>query len=557
MIAGWLFYCLAVSSSLVLAAAAIDSVLTARGKPARGVWIATLALSLIAPAAVYLRQRFAPPPTPPSGVNVAGNSISDRFPSRVIDAPRAPLDPIRQVVAHRPRAPEFIGTERLVVGIAIACILLAALRVAFDSLLLYRSRRGWRPDVIDGVDVLVSDDLGPAIVGILQPAIVLPRWMLALEPADRALMLTHEREHVRASDGRVTTAALIAVVCMPWNPLMLYSLRRLRTAIEVDCDRRVLSAFPDVRRYGHLLVDVAQRAAGSSLAIAGFSERAAPVARRIWAMTVSHERRNLVRDLAMATVSIVAIGASMAFLPPEAPARFAVVGRSPISAKYVGDSIARGDTPPIIVSAATDLPISFSASKGAQHGPSTNSVCPRQLRDDRDGTLLNVSISHTSVAGVVQRGDTTWTRVQSIGYYFPVDDGRYGVSTKRDETLRVGCGGLTRLMVGDRVIMRTSVVSTLDMSDDDRARRIGNEVTALIHVEPLAVDLYAGRLDVVVGDTAAIGPNTEAPWNFVHAIFDRSRVLLGRAAMPETLAVSVRRSKDRWVTMYYYSSMAK
>jgi hypothetical protein len=485
------------------------------------------------------------------------SGLFSRFPLTKHDSWRSAA-PVRAVAAARPRAPELLSADGVAVSLAIICILLASLRIAFDSVLLYRSRRRWTAHVVDDVSVLVSDGIGPAIVGLLEPKIVLPRWTLSLAPEERALMLRHEQEHLLTHDGRLTTGLLLAVLAMPWNPAMWYALRRLRTAIEVDCDRRVLRAFPDVRRYGALLVDVAQRADGSSLAVAGFSERAAPLARRIQAMTASIRRRPVFLEVGSGVVGATALVGSIALLPPEAPAR-PVPDRSTASqvrviAKYVGDSIAEGE-PPVVVAAARDLPPVFSvAEMGATSRPGSVTECPRRLRDDRDGTMLQVSVSRSSVASMTQHGDTVWTHMRALGYYMVRPEGRYGVG--REQLLRVGCGSSTEIAVAGKPIP-SNAVATLDSPDDDRPRRIAAEIVSLIHVEPLAVDLFKGRLEIFVGDTTAFDASSDADWDFVRSVFRRSRDVIGRAAMPETLSVSMRRSRDRWITLYYYASMAK
>ncbi|HEY9225181.1 MAG TPA: M56 family metallopeptidase, partial [Gemmatimonadaceae bacterium] len=374
---------------------------------------------------------------------------------------------------------------------------------------------------------------------------------------ERALVLLHEREHLRAHDGRLTTAALIAVVSMPWNPALWYALRRLRTAIEVDCDRRVLRASPDVRRYGGLLVAVAQRAVGSSLAIAGFSERAAPLARRIHAMTISTSRRLSIRDAGVGVLGATALVASILVLPPEAPAR-SFPGTSTqvqVFAKYVADSIATNAETPVFVGAARDLPVTFSVEQmRPTPGPRSAVDCPMSLRDDRYGTILRVRRSSGGVANVVRRGDTTWTHVRAIGFYAVRPEGRYGVAA--NQMLRVGCGSSTEIAIAG-VPIPSNALSTLDSRDDDRARRIGRAISSLIRVEPIAVDLYTGRLEIVVGDTTAIASTSDAEWDFTYAVFARARDVLGRAAMPETLSVALRRGRSQWMAMYYYKSMAK
>jgi hypothetical protein len=345
---------------------------------------------------------------------------------------------------------------------------------------------------------------------------------------------------------------------MPWNPAMWYALRRLRTAIEVDCDRRVLRAFPDVRRYGALLVDVARRAVGSSLAVAGFSERAAPLARRIQAMTASVGRRPPLLEIGSGVVGATALIGSIALLPPEGPARPVLdlpsMSQVRVSARYVGDSIAQGD-PPVVIAAARDLPPVFSvAEMGTTPRPGSATNCPRGLRDDRDGTVLQVSISMSGVAGMTRRGDTVWTHMRALGYYFVRPEGTYGVG--REQLLRVGCGSSTEIAVAGKAI-QSDAVATLDSRDDDRPRRIAAEIVSLIHVEPLAVDLFKGRLEIFIGDTMAIGPSDDASGDFVDSVFRRSREVIGRAAMPETLSIAMRRKRDQWITMYYYASMAK
>jgi len=76
--------------------------------------------------------------------------------------------------------------------------------------------------------------------------------------AKRMSSLT-EQSHLVAGDPRLLTGALCLLVFMPWNLPLWWQLRRLRRAIEVDCDARVLNAGHDVNRYGETLLEVGQR----------------------------------------------------------------------------------------------------------------------------------------------------------------------------------------------------------------------------------------------------------------------------------------------------------
>jgi BlaR1 peptidase M56 len=68
-----------------------------------------------------------------------------------------------------------------------------------------------------GVPVHVSDDAGPAIVGLLAPHIVVPRWLMQRPPDVQELVIAHEQGHLEAHDARLVTIALGLLVCMPWN----------------------------------------------------------------------------------------------------------------------------------------------------------------------------------------------------------------------------------------------------------------------------------------------------------------------------------------------------
>ena len=75
----------------------------------------------------------------------------------------------------------------------------------------------------------------------------------------------------RARDPQLLGAAWIALILFPWNPALWLMVSRLRLAIEVDCDRRVLRGGASPSAYGSLLVAVAELASPlrpSALALA-------------------------------------------------------------------------------------------------------------------------------------------------------------------------------------------------------------------------------------------------------------------------------------------------
>ena len=110
------------------------------------------------------------------------------------------------------------------------------------AMTLARQRRQWREAIVSGEPALLSPTTGPAVVGLLSPRIVLPGWALGLDAASLDLILRHEREHVRAHDQWLMRVAVLAVTVMPWNPLVWWMASRLRLAVELDYDARVLGA---------------------------------------------------------------------------------------------------------------------------------------------------------------------------------------------------------------------------------------------------------------------------------------------------------------------------
>lgn len=160
--------------------------------------------------------------------------------------------------------------------------------------------------IVDGAPVVLSDDTGPAVVGWVQPHVLWPRWLDEIDPSLRRLILQHEREHCRAHDPRWVLAAECAVVLMPWHPAVWWMRNRLRAAIELDCDARVLSAEDDASRYGRLLMMLAQRQPSMHLA-SMLAEPHSLLSRRIRTMTTTRPHNSRLLAAALSLVAVAAI----------------------------------------------------------------------------------------------------------------------------------------------------------------------------------------------------------------------------------------------------------
>src|SRR5690606_38700405 len=119
---------------------------------------------------------------------------------------------------------------------------------------------------------LITQATGPAAIGLRRSAVVVPAWALELDAELRSLLLRHERSHVEAGDPRLLFAGVLLLAAMPWNPVVWLQLLRLRNAIELDCDARVLASGANPRRYGSLLLEVGRRRSAHALVMATFAE---------------------------------------------------------------------------------------------------------------------------------------------------------------------------------------------------------------------------------------------------------------------------------------------
>lgn len=98
--------------------------------------------------------------------------------------------------------------------------------------------------------------LGPAVVGLFRPRIVLPTdFAQRYTPEEQVLVLEHEREHLRRGD--LPAQALCSLLCcLFWfNPLLHFAAARFRFDQELACDANVVRAFPNSRRtYGDAML---------------------------------------------------------------------------------------------------------------------------------------------------------------------------------------------------------------------------------------------------------------------------------------------------------------
>jgi beta-lactamase regulating signal transducer with metallopeptidase domain len=261
MVASWMLYTLVVGALLAGAAVLAERGLRLLGRPVRQVWLVATVLAVAVPLLTALRPS-------PSTLVTDANAGS-------VESMMLPLDSSTSL-AGLPTLPVLpaLDAPLLVAWALLSLALLGALLHGVG--VLQGRRREWRRVRVDGHDVLVAADLGPAVIGWRRMQIVLPTWALDLDAEARRLILAHESEHIRHRDPSLLFGGLLAALLMPWNAPIWYLYRRLRLAIELDCDARVVSAGADLARYGEMLLVAGARSNGGRLpALATFADHGA------------------------------------------------------------------------------------------------------------------------------------------------------------------------------------------------------------------------------------------------------------------------------------------
>lgn len=256
MIVAWVLRMLAASALIGLAAWLLERGFRATGRARRWAWVSGLAGVVAAPLVA-----LALPDVRPSVVDSLIRTVGD---------PRT-----ESLVEHGSAAAPLLTAANVVTLLWVVAAVLALVVYAAGWLRLRSARRAWRQGRVAGASVLVSPGAGPAAIGVLQPAIVVPEWLLAEDESVQRLVVLHEAEHLAAGDHVVLAVAPLALVLMPWNVVLWWMVRRLRLAIELDCDSRVLARGVEPSAYGTLLLDVAGRRGVGVLSIALASSRSA------------------------------------------------------------------------------------------------------------------------------------------------------------------------------------------------------------------------------------------------------------------------------------------
>jgi beta-lactamase regulating signal transducer with metallopeptidase domain len=94
-------------------------------------------------------------------------------------------------------------------------VVLLLLTIAYGQRRLAGERRRSSHVRLNGHEVLLTENLGPAVAGIGHPVVFMPRWVLALDEASQRLLLEHELEHARRRDTTLLLGGAVTAAMLP------------------------------------------------------------------------------------------------------------------------------------------------------------------------------------------------------------------------------------------------------------------------------------------------------------------------------------------------------
>jgi bla regulator protein BlaR1 len=177
-------------------------------------------------------------------------------------------------------------------------------------------------------DVRESADItSPAVVGLLNPCILLPRQMPArLQTSQLTLVLLHELAHIQRRDGWFTLVQRLIEALYFYNPVVHWVSAQIERERESSCDDRAIRAANETGlQYAECLVHVSREAVTSrmpSLAVGavGGQTQLAHRVRRLLDRSETEETRASWRSVGLGVCVLVVAALALSSIAPRAVA---------------------------------------------------------------------------------------------------------------------------------------------------------------------------------------------------------------------------------------------
>ena len=307
----WMIYVIVVTVLLSAAAWLAEQASRRRRAASRWIWISVIVASLVLPTLIASVSIQVPNLFKPAALSA---------PLVLRDATSLHLPPM--LVELGPAvAASGSATYSDALPLVWICLSLAiAVALTINTGLLHRRKRQWQQGQLLGAPVWIAPDAGPAVVGLFRPHIVVPAWLMESSSSHQHMAMAHEQSHIRARDPQVLALVLGLLLIMPWNLPLWWQLHRLRRAMEVDCDARVLHGGRNIKTYCETLLEVGQSQSTHIGAVAAMSESRSFLEQRIKIMLVKPKKWAGLSALALVCLSAGMVAFAAQVSPPNVSA---------------------------------------------------------------------------------------------------------------------------------------------------------------------------------------------------------------------------------------------
>jgi bla regulator protein BlaR1 len=304
----WMLYVVMVTLLLSIGAMFAERAARLKRGRTRWIWITAIVASLAIPTVIASVSVELPSIVTPT---VAQKAVALRA------ATTQALSPVMWISGSAVEPRSWRDFDSLLTTLWRAASGAMLLALIASGVHLFLRKRLWGTETVAGANVFVTGDVGPAVVGLLRPRIVVPAWVKQALPSHQSAVIAHEQSHLDARDPQLFTFALALLVFMPWNLPLWWQLRRLRYAIEVDCDARVVAGGIDLAHYGETLITVGERQSAYVGAVAAMSESRSFLEERIRIMLSQPVKWRRAGFAALAGVSLALTALAAQVSPPN------------------------------------------------------------------------------------------------------------------------------------------------------------------------------------------------------------------------------------------------
>lgn len=120
----------------------------------------------------------------------------------------------------------------------------------------------WNAPVPARILVDGSGRIGPAVVGLLRPTLILPATAVVGSHEELVGMVAHELAHLRHRDGWKAWLVALSRLLLGWHPTARAVAGNLALEMELAADRQAVDWIGDARSYARTIVAWAARLAG-------------------------------------------------------------------------------------------------------------------------------------------------------------------------------------------------------------------------------------------------------------------------------------------------------